>query len=42
MAKVPNGRLITMPASSQSFGHSNVYHPETWKDHVAEFLKSLP
>jgi homoserine O-acetyltransferase len=42
MAKVPNGRLITMPASSQSFGHSNVYHPETWRDYVAEFLKSLP
>ncbi|HYA93146.1 MAG TPA: alpha/beta fold hydrolase [Thermodesulfobacteriota bacterium] len=42
VAKIPNGRLITMPASNQSLGHMNLFHPEIWKHHLAEFLKSLP
>lgn len=42
VAKVPNGRTVTMPASKQSFGHLNQIHPEIWKHLVAELLKSLP
>jgi len=42
VAKIPNGRAITMPASNQSFGHLNLYHPEIWKQYLAELLKSLP
>jgi homoserine O-acetyltransferase len=42
VAKIPNGRTITMPASNQSFGHLNQIHPEIWKHHLLELLKSLP
>ncbi len=42
VAKIPNGRAITMPASSQSFGHMNLLHPEIWKPQLVELLKSLP
>ena len=42
VAKIPNGRTITMAASSQSFGHLNLIHPEIWKHHLVELLKSLP
>ena len=42
MAKIPNGRAITMPASNQSFGHMNQARPEIWKHHLAELLTSLP
>ena len=42
VAKIPNGRTITMAASNQSFGHLNLFHPEIWKHHLVELLKSLP
>jgi len=42
MAKIPNGRAITMPANNQSFGHLNQIHPEIWKHYLAELLTSLP
>ena len=42
VAKIPNGRAITMPASNQSFGHSNLFHPEIWKQYLTELLTSLP
>ena len=42
VAKIPNGRTITMPASNQSFGHLNQIHPEIWKHYLVELLKSSP
>jgi len=42
VAKIPNGRSITMAATSQSFGHMSAFHPEIWKQHLVELLKSLP
>jgi homoserine O-acetyltransferase/O-succinyltransferase len=42
VAKIPNGRTITMPASKQYFGHLNQRHPEIWKHYVVELLSSLP
>ena len=42
VAKVPNGRAITIAATSQSFGHLNQFHPEIWKHYLTELLQSLP
>ncbi len=42
VAKIPNGRTITMTANKESFGHMNQFHPEIWKHQLAELLKSLP
>jgi homoserine O-acetyltransferase len=42
IAKIPNGRVITMASSKHSFGHRDHRHPEIWKHHLVEFLKSLP
>lgn len=42
IAKIPNARSVTIPAFEQSYGHFNSLHPEFWKDHLVELLKSLP
>jgi homoserine O-acetyltransferase/O-succinyltransferase len=42
IAKIANGRSITIAGSDQSFGHLNQFHPEIWKQHLVELLKSLP
>ena len=42
IAKIPNARSVTIPAFEQSYGHFNSLHPEIWKVHLVELLKSLP
>jgi len=42
IAKIPNAHSVTVPASDQSYGHFNSLHPEIWKVHLIELLKSLP
>jgi len=42
VAKIPNARSVVMAPSGESFGHSNLGHPEIWKNHLVELLKSLP
>ena len=42
VAKIPNGRAITMATGNQKFGHLNQAHPEIWKHHLVELLNSLP
>jgi homoserine O-acetyltransferase len=42
VAKIPNGRAITMAATERSFGHLNQAHPEIWKSHLLDLLNSLP
>jgi len=38
IAKVANGRIVTVAAPADSFGHLNYLHPEIWKSHLAELL----
>jgi homoserine O-acetyltransferase len=42
VAKIPNGRAITMSVTKEPYGHMNQAHPEIWKHHLAELLTSLP
>jgi len=42
VAKIPNASSVIMPANDQSYGHLNHTHPEVWKAHLVELLKSLP
>ncbi len=41
IAKISNGRSVTIAGSDQSFGRLNQFHPEIWKYHLVELLKSL-
>lgn len=41
IAKIPNAKSVVVPASDQSYGHLNSLHPELWKAHLIELLKSL-
>ncbi len=42
VAKIPNARSVLMPPGSTSSGHFNQSQPKIWKQHLAEFLKSMP
>jgi homoserine O-acetyltransferase len=42
LKRVPNGRLLLLPASDQTAGHGTTGQAKWWKDPVAELLKNAP
>ncbi len=42
MPRVRNGRFVLVPAGPDSRGHRNQVRAALWRDHLAEFLASLP
>ena len=42
LKRVPNARLLLIPASDQTAGHGTTGQAKWWKDQVAELLKNAP
>ena len=42
IARVPRGRMLMIPASAQTMGHSTTGHARFWKEEVARLLGSAP
>ena len=42
LKRVPNARLLLLPASDQTAGHGTTGQAKWWKDQVAELLKNAP
>jgi homoserine O-acetyltransferase len=42
MKRVTYGRFIVLPITDQTRGHGTHSAPAIWKNHLAEFMKSLP
>lgn len=40
--RVPNGRLVLIPAGPDTEGHRTQVKASVWRQHVADFLKTLP
>lgn len=42
LERIPNGRLLLLPASDQTAGHGTTGQAKWWKDQVADLLKTAP
>jgi homoserine O-acetyltransferase len=42
VARVQRGRAITVPASAETVGHSTHTKAAVWRQHLTEFLATLP
>ena len=42
IAKIVDARLVTVPASAETHGHYTNLRAAIWKDHLAEFMNTLP
>lgn len=42
MRRVPNGRLLLIPASAETLGHGTTGQARFWRDALARFLAELP
>jgi homoserine O-acetyltransferase len=40
--RIPNAKLVMVPAGPESHGHFTHLHAAVWKSYLAEFLKGLP
>jgi homoserine O-acetyltransferase len=40
--RVPNGRVVLIPAGPETEGHRTQVKASVWRQHVAEFLSKLP
>jgi homoserine O-acetyltransferase len=42
MARIPNARLLLIPASAETLGHGTTGNARFWRDELARFLQTLP
>ena len=42
IARIPNGRLLLIPASAETLGHGTTGQARFWKDEFARFMAGLP
>ncbi|MGH7713851.1 MAG: alpha/beta fold hydrolase [Gemmatimonadaceae bacterium] len=42
MPRVPKGRYVLIPTSDATRGHGTHSQPAVWREHLAQFLRSLP
>jgi len=42
MPRVKNGRYVLLPITDETRGHGTHSRPAVWKNHLAEFLQTLP
>ncbi|MGG5820753.1 alpha/beta fold hydrolase [Falsiroseomonas sp. HW251] len=42
MARIPNARLVVIPASAETLGHGTTGSARFWRDELTAFLRTLP
>jgi homoserine O-acetyltransferase len=42
LARIPNARLLLIPASAETLGHGTTGNARFWRDELAAFLRTLP
>jgi len=42
IARIPNARLLVIPASAETLGHGTTGNARFWRDDLAAFLRTLP
>jgi homoserine O-acetyltransferase len=42
IARIPNARLLVIPASAETLGHGTTGNARFWREELARFLATLP